>query len=256
VRIALMSDLHLEMHADRGDGFLAELDPTGVDILVLAGDVTMARFYETLEHVFRPLTAKYRQIIYLPGNHEYYRSSPRQVTHNLARLAWDFPTVHVLLNRAVTIEGQKFFGGTMWFPMDPAVAGYHKRSMNDFHLIEDFEPWVYEESARFQEAAQAEIDEHTVIVTHHLPAPQSIAPRYKGSALNAFFLCDMTALILERKPRLWIHGHTHYRADYVLGKTRIVCNPLGYPGEPESLMAFDPNLQLAVSTGGAKATGN
>jgi len=30
--------------------------------------------------------------------------------------------------------------------------------------------------------------------------------------------------------KLWIHGHTHESFDYMVGDTRIVCNPRGYIG--------------------------
>ena len=39
-------------------------DPTGVDVLVLAGDITMARHYEDLANVLKPLARKYRHILY------------------------------------------------------------------------------------------------------------------------------------------------------------------------------------------------
>ena len=85
-----MSDLHFEMHADGGAELIRELDPTGVDVLVLAGDITMARRYEDLVSVLKPLARKYRHILYVPGNHEYYKSSPREVAGNLAKLTKDF----------------------------------------------------------------------------------------------------------------------------------------------------------------------
>ena len=69
MKIQVMSDLHLEMHADGGAGLIRELDPTGVDILVLADDITMARYYESLASGFEPLAIKYRHILYVPGNH-------------------------------------------------------------------------------------------------------------------------------------------------------------------------------------------
>ena len=28
--------------------------------------------------------------------------------------------------------------------------------------------------------------------------------------------------------KLWTHGHTHEDFDYMIGSTRIVCNPRGY----------------------------
>jgi predicted phosphodiesterase len=63
VKLQIMSDLHFEMHADGGAGLIRELDPTGVDVLVLAGDITMARHYANLESVFKPLAKKYRHIL-------------------------------------------------------------------------------------------------------------------------------------------------------------------------------------------------
>src|SRR5450631_1446927 len=59
MRLHIMSDLHLEMHAEGGTELIRGLDPTGVDVLVLAGDITMARYYENLESVFRPLAKRY-----------------------------------------------------------------------------------------------------------------------------------------------------------------------------------------------------
>jgi hypothetical protein len=43
MKLQIMSDLHFEMHADGGAELIREVDPTGVDVLVLAGDITMAR---------------------------------------------------------------------------------------------------------------------------------------------------------------------------------------------------------------------
>ena len=30
--------------------------------------------------------------------------------------------------------------------------------------------------------------------------------------------------------KLWTHGHTHHEFDYMVGSTRVVCNPRGYVG--------------------------
>jgi predicted phosphodiesterase len=113
MKLQIMSDLHMEMHADRGAEFIRDLDSTGVDILVLAGDITMARDYEDLENVFKPLARKYRHILYVPGNHEYYRSAPKQVTYNLAKLAREIPEVAIPENDVVVVAGQRFVGGTI-----------------------------------------------------------------------------------------------------------------------------------------------
>jgi len=106
MKLQIMSDLHLEMHADRGAEFIRNLDPTGVDVLVLAGDITMARHYEDLENVFKLLARKYRHILYVPGNHEYYKSSPKQVGRNLARLVKDIP--EVVMTEGLTWDWQSY----------------------------------------------------------------------------------------------------------------------------------------------------
>lgn len=80
-----------------------------------------------------------------------------------------------------------------------------------------------------------------VVVTHYAPLPYSIADEYKGDLLNAYFTNDLTALF-DRFPniRLWCHGHTHAKLDYIYrrldkkgnwAETRVVCNPFGYYNE-------------------------
>jgi predicted phosphodiesterase len=245
MKIQVMSDLHLEMHADGGAELIRELDPTGVDVLVLAGDITMARYYESLASVFEPLAIKYRHILYVPGNHEYYKSSPKQVARNLAKLAKEVPHVVIPQNEITVIAGQRFIAGTMWFRPDP-LGDLNKRFMHDFALIQDFEPWVYDQNAAFEKVLATHAEASDVVVTHHLPALESVPPRFARSATNAYFVSDATSYIREHQPKLWIHGHTHDRCDYMLGETRVVANPLGYPNEIKSLEAFDAAFHVQV----------
>jgi predicted phosphodiesterase len=245
MKIQVMSDLHLEMHADGGAELIRELDSTGIDVLVVAGDITMARYYENLASVFEPLASKYRHILYVPGNHEYYKSSPKQVARNIAKLAKDIPQVVIPENETVVIAGQRFVAGTMWFRPDP-LGDLNKRFMHDFSLIQDFEPWVYDKNAAFEKTLATHLEPSDVVITHHLPSLESVPPRFARSATNAYFVCDMTTYIRERRPRLWIHGHTHDRCDYVLGETRVVANPLGYPNEVKSLEAFEAAFHVEV----------
>jgi hypothetical protein len=38
--------------------------------------------------------------------------------------------------------------------------------------------------------------------------------------------------------KVWTHGHTHETFDYMVGTTRIVCNPRGYDGYEERAYNF------------------
>ena len=49
-------------------------------------------------------------------------------------------------------------------------------------------------------------------------------------------------------PRLWVHGHTRTRFDYMLGLYRVVCNPRGYRHRDGSFEVdeFDPRLVVEI----------
>jgi hypothetical protein len=127
------------------------------------------------------------------------------VAHNLARLRKEIPMLAMPDNGSVVIDGQRFVGGTMWFRRDP-TSDMYKRFMSDFSLIRDFEPWVYDQNVAFEKVLALEVQAEDVVVTHHLPAPESIAPRFARSALNAFFLCDASSLLRERRPSCGFTG--------------------------------------------------
>lgn len=69
-----------------------------------------------------------------------------------------------------------------------------------------------------------------VVVGHHSPSKLSTHPRYADSVMvNGAYSSDLTEFILDRPNiKLWTHGHTHHEFDYMLGSTRIFCNPRGY----------------------------
>ncbi len=73
-------------------------------------------------------------------------------------------------------------------------------------------------------------DKKYVVVGHHTPSPFSCHPKWAGDKLmNGGYHSDLTEFIMDRPQiKLWTHGHTHEPFDYMLGSTRVVCNPRGY----------------------------
>jgi predicted phosphodiesterase len=69
-----------------------------------------------------------------------------------------------------------------------------------------------------------------VVVGHHAPSKMSTKPRYQNDVIvNGAYSSDLSEFILDHPQiKLWTHGHTHDPFDYVIGGTRIVCNPRGY----------------------------
>lgn len=233
MKLHILSDLHTEF---------ADFDPpqTDADVVILAGDIGVgsggvawaARHYPQVP------------VIYVPGNHEYYRHDVRDA--DMLRAAAP-ANIHVLSDDACELDGVRFLGSTLWtdFLLHGEGEAWLSRqaaqdSMADFTLIRNgnrtFTP---EDSASLHRASVAwlvselerDFDGPTVVVTHHLPATRSIARQYRNDPLNAAFASKLEGVIEKYAPELWVHGHTHVPCDYEIFGTRVVCNPRGYPSE-------------------------
>jgi predicted phosphodiesterase len=236
--IQVLSDVHCEFHRDGGRSFAGSLDPRGVELLVLAGDIAVgAGIAEALGHFCR----RYEDadVIYVHGNHEFYRADRATVRHATERAMEENENLTWLDASAVELRGRRVLGAPLWFRQHPDT--WRKLGMADFEVIPDFEAWVYAENARAIEFFEASLAEGDVVVTHHLPSQRSVAPEFVGNPLNPFFVCDLEGLIRERRPKLWIHGHTHRSLNYLIGTTSVVCNPFGYAGIEQN-SAFDDKL--------------
>lgn len=226
MKLQYLSDIHVEFHADDGRSFVYSLDPSGVDVLVVAGDFAVGKgIGPGLDLLCQHYASA--KIIYVHGNHEFYGTNrerviaeTRDACRRNANLTW-------LDCDVVEIAGRRFVGTPLWF-REPVGAKHLQRGMSDFVQIAGFEHWVYAENARALAFLDDELCTGDIVVTHHLPVEESVAPQWKGHALNPFFLCDVAPLIRARSPVLWIHGHTHDSIDAVVGATRVVANPFGY----------------------------
>jgi len=69
-----------------------------------------------------------------------------------------------------------------------------------------------------------------VVVGHHAPSKASTHPRYQTEVImNGAYSSRLDQFILDNPQiKLWTHGHTHEEFDYMVGTTRVVCNPRGY----------------------------
>lgn len=225
VMIQLISDLHLEFHRDRGHELIENI-PVESDILVIAGDFCPIVDGTTIwSDAMTRLLERFKHVVYVPGNHEYFESSFKDVADFLPRYARGRQNFHVLLNNRKIVENIPFIGTTLWY--GPEVNGMLEcevLSISDSHLIPAM-------NLLGKEYLRNEIQEGDIVVTHHLPSYNSVAHRFIGDPLNMFFVSDCEQIIKTCKPKLWFHGHTHIGCDYVFDKTRIVCNPHGYPRE-------------------------
>ena len=243
--IRVASDLHLEFfNAPIGDlvsHFLPSDPRDASSILVLAGDITSR--LEQLESFLRLVSPRFRRVIYIPGNHEYYRSDydawNSQATKVLAHISGVVFACNDIGKH--TEDGIQFVFGTLWGDGGDSARERNQVGayLNDFRVIryqgDLFKVSNMQALHRTQkETLRREIANHSgplVVVTHHMPSYQLSHPRFGDTATGGFAgKCDdlMTG---QSAPMLWIHGHTHDSIDCIIGKTRVVCNPAGYKPE-------------------------
>lgn len=224
-----MSDLHMEKFFDLGARFLNWLTPAA-PTLFLAGDAQEIRDSDRAIDMFEVLCKKWQQVFYVPGNHEYWGSQYNSVNQRIKAAEIAFKNLTVLrAGKVVEYEGRRILGDTMWFPFSGDAVSV-QYAMDDFKLVAGLTPAIYKQNSRWLKFLEEELKPGDIVMTHHLPLKQSVPAKYQKSKLNDFFVCNCRYIIEDRKPAVWIHGHTHTRQDYKYGSTRVLCNPRGQPG--------------------------
>ena len=233
MKIRVASDLHFEFHADGGLCLAQELAQGDFDVLVVAGDLSsFSGLHSAIKLLCEVMAPK--RVVYVMGNHEAYGATLDEAMNVVRRVKMVVNNLTFLERTFEIIQGQRFIGCTLWFPHSGKIEP-HDHNMADFSMIRDIRRWLPETAAKSAGYLACSVQPGDIVVTHHLPHPRSIAPRFVGSPLNAYFLYDLAKTVEDGHAAIWVHGHTHNSCDYLAGSTRVLCNPLGYarfaPGE-------------------------
>lgn len=260
MKFALGSDIHLEF------GEIVLKNTGGADVLVLSGDICVAKdlaFTDSHKSqkwmkFFEQVYSEFPHVIYIMGNHEHYHGDFAKSYDQLKGALAEFPDIHVMEKESINFGDVTFVAGTLWTDMnkeDPNTLFGIKGYMNDYRIIDDsstlvnyrdadgnfhtrtgkFSPEqsVVEHKRMLQfirDIVDHRHDHKFVVVGHHAPSKQSTKPRYRDDVMvNGAYSSELSEFILDRPQiKVWTHGHTHDKFDYMIGSTRIVCNPRGY----------------------------
>lgn len=242
-----MSDLHLEINLNTNMG---EYLPA--DVLVIAGDFITVPFLKSyhgiMEHVKKNMFSKYKYILYVAGNHEFYKSFYEETRPFILNYFDDCKNFYYLEDQDLMIDDTLFIGSTLWTDFkkkNPVAMLACKEGMNDFHIVytdmlnpRKFTPldaydihktsvsWITKRLKEYK-------NKKTVVVTHHAPHYNSLNSIHAGNNLDYAYASDLSKLILKNNQiKYWIHGHTHDSKDYNIGDTIVTSNQLGYRSEP------------------------
>jgi predicted phosphodiesterase len=182
--------------------------------------------------------------------------------------------VYLLDNEIKQIDDVTFIGGTLWTDMnkeDPTTLYHMKSMMNDFRCVtnsnrvvsyktyeqingvDNREKVIFRErvgkfspedavdefrkfTSYIQQIVEGKFDQRFVVAGHHAPSRLSTHEKYAADVvMNGGYSSSLDDYIIDHPQiKLWTHGHTHYPFDYMIGSTRVVCNPRGYINYEES----------------------
>lgn len=249
--VRVLSDAHQEFGPLEDIPVFPEDSKT---VMVLAGDIGQA----TKKHTFLPLLQeceeRFAQTLYVLGNHEYYDSSLLRARDKIQAVVdhAGLKKVHVWDDSGIYKRYKVvFIGATLWTDFDkadPHCMMMARGGMNDYNYIRtgptvgtpyqrkaspadmlirhrEARPWMLDEIKKWKDQGY-----RTVVISHHLPSFQCIHENYRGDRGNPCYASELGNEICDLEPNVWIHGHTHEANDFMLAKTRIICNPRGYVG--------------------------
>jgi Icc-related predicted phosphoesterase len=267
MKIAICSDLHLEFgdldltndeNADvlvlSGDIFVAsdltEFVYDESSQIVAATQTVRARGQRYVDFVTR-CSERFPHVVLIMGNHEHYHGDFAKTVSIIRGTFGDLHNVHFLDKEWRIINGVLFFGGTLWTDMnaeDPQTMHRIRMMMNDYNTVKhtvrsadrEYKTLMPQDTVEdhrgflnnLDEALNGYPDIPVVVCGHHAPSKASTHPRYAADfIMNGAYSSNLDEFILDRRQiRLWTHGHTHEDFDYMIGTTRVVCNPRGYDG--------------------------
>lgn len=250
MKLHVLSDLHLEFGP-------ITIPAVNADVVILAGDIHPG--LKSLQ--WARSTFPDSEIVFVAGNHEYYRHALPDLTDKLIKVGSELG-IHVLHNDSVVIDGVRFLGCTLWSDFmlqgitNPALP-VSDAGLNDYKKIRvtpgyrKFRPVdaaaLHAKSRRWlQHMVAMGATENAVVVTHHAPSMRSVRPGLQDEPSSAAYASHLDDFVAETRARLWIHGHTHYCVDYTIGDTRVCSNQRAYM--PSPLPEFNPELVVDVAT--------
>lgn len=250
MKFRVISDVHNEFY-NNGFGYrLAEHADDARSTLILAGDIGLLHRPATYENFIEDVCKRFKHVFWIEGNHEFYHGNISK--HSVGNVIAQMKMKHSWNNiytREMLIEDEKIavVGCTLWTDFDngnPLVMFEANSRMNDHRIIRKGDEYskFYAENARSLHHVQKkklfkDIEHYknlgykVIVVTHHHPSFKGVSPEYHDDSLNGAYCTDLTADIYDYEPDYWVCGHIHSHQIYSIGKTTVVCNPVGYSHE-------------------------
>ena len=232
MKLRILSDIHSEFLADRqhkipkilDKTILPELPDDKDTVLIIAGDLGSMNYPTALVKTVDHIAPRFKHVVYVAGNHEYYGTDLQdgvkeihdKIKHHDNVIFDNFEKI------PFAYLGDAGSQNNLW--MATLWSDYNKRNalsmlwsqdgMTDHNQIKglDTKSKVRAEELLLVHDYMVEqlvdgVQLGDVVVTHHAPSFLSVPEEYRGDKLNGSFASELSDLIQDLMPALWVHGH-------------------------------------------------
>jgi predicted phosphodiesterase len=237
-RIFALSDVHIEHPANRAWIEGLSRQDYRCDTLLLAGDVSDS--LSELSRCLTALTARFRHVVYVPGNHDLWvirDPSARHSFHKLEQICAVANDAGVSMatipGRALTIVPLfSWYDYSFGAPSAALRAGWADYRTCRWPFLMTAQE-VCEHFLRMNEPLPAINSSKVITFSHFLPRPDLL----RQESTSAQFLRPVMGCTgLDKQIRhlgstLHVYGHSHRNGNVVRDGIRYVNQALGYPAE-------------------------
>lgn len=248
----VISDLHLEFYAGKKKKIV--VPEVHGDICILAGDITTssAKSISLFREYVLELKTKFKDIIYVLGNHEFYGIDYFYGLEFYRELCLDLD-IHLLDvafdSEILSIHNLRIFGSTFWVDFgDGEYAAAVERGLNDFSQIGSFSVGrAYAINSQTMERLEIALKNNSLdlVISHHKPILRKHRLFEIDSLAYGFCCTKLEEIISHNQIPIWVYGHTHDNDYHYVHSTRIFSNQVGYPGE-KMVSSYDKTMLIKI----------
>lgn len=239
----IYSDVHLEQYKRWSDldQRLMQAPPSGVDTLILAGDIGVPINFDKSENekyveFLKYMKTGYKHVILIAGNHEYYNCVEADISKDcvdeiIQKIAEKVGVVFLQRSTWLHPSGVLIAGCTLWSKVERDTQPTINDTRFAFSTVRKYQN-CHSEDVKWLTKTIETLDPKVpvLVVTHHMPSHSATHSHYAGSPYAPWFASDLDHLFVS--PIIgWVAGHTHERMSCKINNIPLEINPLGYPQE-------------------------
>lgn len=247
----IVSDLHIEYQNDEVPDPLTLITPSA-DILILAGDIGSFYKYDQLKKFLVRLCPYFKVVVYVPGNHEYYKQTGyyhqkmNVLLRHFIQIEKSINNLYILNKASVRVNDVCIVGCTLWSNPLVNIPKFIVR-------VQDMNTQIYKQKHETELLYITKMIKYCqdkklklIVVTHHCPTFSVItSDKKKSDKYVSLYASHLDHLLTQEQVHTWICGHIHINFDLITtGGTHLVGNQKGKP--KDNITDYKKNFVINV----------